>query len=94
MFVIVGLALSQKSEQAVGSSALRAELHYLLQIKEIIVVTLILIPSMTSINNEKLMLINEQLICFKCEIILTNPEPHKDQSQQTSQGLNFSPWKP
>jgi hypothetical protein len=34
MFVIVGLALSQKSEQAVGSSALRAELHYLLQIKK------------------------------------------------------------
>lgn len=77
-----------------GSSALRAELHYLLQIKEIIVVTLILIPSMTSINNEKLMLINEQLICFNCEIILANLELRKGQSQQMWRGLNFSLLKP
>ena len=77
-----------------GSSALRAELHYLLQIKEIIVVTLILIPSMTSINNEKLMLINEQLICFNYEIILANLELRKGQSQQMWRGLNFSLLKP
>ena len=90
MFVIVGLALSKKRAGG-GVIGIKVRTSLVTSNKEIIVETLILIPSMTSINNEKLMLINEQLICFKCEIILTNLEPHKDQSQQMSQGLNFSP---
>lgn len=93
MFVVVGLALSKKGAGG-GVIGIKGRTSLLISNKEIIEVTLVLIPSMTSINNEKLMLINEQLICFNSEIILTNSELHKDQSQQMWQGLNFSPWKP
>jgi hypothetical protein len=77
-----------------GVIGIKGRTSLLISNKEIIEVTLVLIPSMTSINNEKLMLINEQLICFNFEIILTTLELHKDRSQQMWQGLNFSPWKP
>ena len=93
MFIVVGLALSKK-EAGGGVIGIKGRTSLLISHREIIDVTLVLIPSMTSINNEKLMLINEQLICFKYEIILTTLELHKDRSQQMWQGLNFSHWKP
>lgn len=93
MFVIVGLALSKKRAGG-GVIGIKGRTSLLTSNKEIIIVTLILIPSMTSINNEKLMLINEQLICFNSEIILANLELRKGQFQQMWRGLNFSLLKP
>ena len=93
MFIVVGLALSKK-EAGGGVIGIKGRTSLLTSNKEIIIVTLILIPSMTSINNEKLMLINEQLICFNSEIILANLELRKGQFQQMWRGLNFSLLKP